>query len=51
MLIQKTSTSKIEFNIYDKSATDFTGISSVALSFMANDSVMIENPTIDFLKI
>ncbi|MDD4505068.1 MAG: flagellin [Sulfurospirillaceae bacterium] len=46
----KTSTSKIEFNIYDKSATDFTGISSVALSFMANDSVMIENPTIDFFK-
>ena len=46
----KTSTSKIEFNIYDKSATDFTGVSSVALSFMANDSVMIENPTIDFFK-
>ena len=46
----KTSESKIEFSLYDKSATDFTGISSVALSFMANDSVVIENPSIDFFK-
>lgn len=44
------SESKIEFTMYDKSATDFTGISSTALSFMANDSVTISNPTIDFFK-
>lgn len=44
------SESKIEFTMYDKSATDFTGISSTALSFMANNSVTIANPTIDFFK-
>lgn len=44
------SESKIEFTMYDKSATDFTGISSTALSFMANDSVTISNPSIDFFK-
>jgi len=46
----KASESKIELSLYDKSATDFTGIGSVALSFMANDSVAIENPSIDFFK-
>ncbi len=48
ILDQKVSESKIEFAMYDKSATDFTGISSTALSFMANDSVTISSPTIDF---
>lgn len=47
---KSTSESKMKLNMYDKSATDFTGIGSVALSFMANDSVAIENPTIDFFK-
>lgn len=46
----KASESKIELSLYDKSSTDFTGVSSVALSFMANDSVVIENPSIDFFK-
>ncbi|MBV5279317.1 MAG: flagellin [Campylobacteraceae bacterium] len=47
---KSTSESKMKLNMYDKSATDFTGIGSVSLSFMANDSVAIENPTIDFFK-
>ena len=47
---KSTSQSKIEFTMYDKSATDFTGIGNVALSFMANDSVAISNPSIDFFK-
>ncbi|MDD3342496.1 MAG: flagellin [Sulfurospirillaceae bacterium] len=44
------SKSNIEFSMCDKSATDFTGIGSTALSFMANDSVTITNPSIDFFK-
>jgi flagellar hook-associated protein 3 FlgL len=50
ILDKTTSESKIEFTMYDKSATDFTGISSTALSFMANDSVTISNPSIDFFN-
>lgn len=42
--------SKVEFTMYDKSATDFTGIGNVALSFMANDAITIESPRIDFFK-
>ena len=44
---KNTSKSKIEFTVYDKSTTDFTGIGSTALSFMANDSVTISNPSVD----
>lgn len=47
---KKASETKIEFTMYDKSATDFTGSSSVALSFMANDAVTISNPSIDLFK-
>jgi flagellar hook-associated protein 3 FlgL len=50
ILDKNTSETKIDFTMYDKSATDFTGISSTALSFMANDSVAISNPSIDFFK-
>jgi len=44
------SESKIDFTMYDKSATDFTGIGSSALTFMANNSVTISNPSIDMFK-
>nr|MBP9612687.1 flagellin [Sulfurospirillum sp.] len=47
---KKASQTKIEFTMYDKSATDFTGIGSVALSFMANDAIAISNPSIDLFK-
>lgn len=45
-----TSESKIDFTMYDKSATDFTGVGSSALTFMANNSVTISNPSIDMFK-
>ena len=44
------SETKIDFSMYDASATDFTGISSTALTFMANNSVTISNPSIDMFK-
>lgn len=44
------SESKIDFTIYDASATDFTGIGSSSLTFMANNSVTISNPSIDMFK-
>lgn len=44
------SESKIDFTMYDASATDFTGIGSTALTFMANNSVTISNPSIDMFK-
>ena len=47
---KKASQTKIEFTMYDKSATDFTGVGSVALSFMANDAIAISNPSIDLFK-
>ncbi len=50
ILDKNSSETKINFTMYDKSATDFTGISSTALSFMANDAVSISNPSIDFFK-
>jgi len=36
--------------MYDKSAIDFTGIGSSALTFMANNAVTISNPSIDMFK-
>lgn len=47
---KKASATKIDFTMYDASSTDFTGIGSSALSFMANDSVAISNPSIDMFK-
>ena len=44
------SQSKINFTMYDASATDFTGVGSSALTFMANNSVTISNPSIDMFK-
>ncbi|WP_333804432.1 flagellin N-terminal helical domain-containing protein [Sulfurospirillum sp.] len=44
------SESKIDFTMYDASATDFTGVGSSALTFMANNSVAISNPSIDMFK-
>lgn len=44
------SESKIDFTIYDASATNFTGVGSTALTFMANNSVTISNPSIDMFK-
>lgn len=44
------SQSKINFTMYDASATDFTGVGSSALTFMANNSVAISNPSIDMFK-
>jgi len=44
------SKSKIDFTMYDASATDFTGVGSSALTFMANDTVTISNPSIDMFK-
>ncbi|QIR74755.1 flagellin [Sulfurospirillum diekertiae] len=45
-----SSASKIDFTMYDASATDFTGVGSSALTFMANNSVTISNPSIDMFK-
>ncbi|WP_041957570.1 flagellin N-terminal helical domain-containing protein [Sulfurospirillum arsenophilum] len=47
---KSASESKINFTMYDKSATDFTGIGSSALTFMANNAVTISNPSIDMFK-
>jgi len=44
------SESKIDFTMYDASATNFTGVGSTALTFMANNSVTISNPSIDMFK-
>jgi flagellar hook-associated protein 3 FlgL len=44
------SASKIDFTMYDASATDFTGVGSSALTFMANNSVTISNPSVDMFK-
>ena len=44
------SQSKINFTMYDSAATDFTGIGSSALTFMANNAVAISNPSIDMFK-
>lgn len=44
------SESKIDFTMYDKSATDFTTVGSSALTFMANNAVTISNPSIDMFK-
>lgn len=44
------SESKIEFSMYDSDANDYSGTKSNALSFMANDSVTIDNPTIDMFS-
>lgn len=41
------SKSKIEFSMYDNNASDYSGTTSASLSFMANDSVAISNPSID----
>jgi len=41
------SKSKIEFSMYDNNANDYSGTTSASLSFMANDSVTISNPSID----
>ncbi|WP_263832874.1 flagellin [Sulfurospirillum oryzae] len=45
-----TSESKIDFTMYDKSITDFTGVGSSTLTFMANNAVTISNPSIDMFK-
>lgn len=47
ILDRTASESKIEFSMYDSDSGDYSGTTSTALSFMANDSVTIENPTID----
>lgn len=44
-----SSQSTIEFSMYDDNADQASG-TGTALSFMANDSVAISNPTIDFFK-
>ena len=47
---KSASQSNIDFTMYDASATDFTGVGSSALTFMANNSVVISNPSIDMFK-
>lgn len=47
---KSASESKIDFTMYDKNATDFTGVGSSALTFMANNAVTISNPSIDMFK-
>ncbi|NCD00271.1 MAG: flagellar hook-associated protein FlgL [Bacteroidia bacterium] len=44
------SESKIEFSISDSNAGDYSGATSVALSFMANDSVTIETPSVNMFE-
>lgn len=41
------SESKIEFSMYDSDTGDYSGTTSTALSFMANDSVTTASPYID----
>lgn len=41
------SESKINFSMYDNDTGTFNGTASTSLSFMADDAVTIENPTID----
>lgn len=41
------SESKIQFSMYDSDAGDYSGTTSTALSFMANDSVTTASPYID----
>lgn len=50
ILDKNNSESKIEFTMFDKSATDFSGVGNSALSFMANDAITVEGPRIDFFK-
>ncbi len=50
-LMDKTaSESKIEFSLSDSDAHTFDGTSSTALSFMANDSVTIESPSVNMFE-
>lgn len=47
ILDRTASESKIEFSMFDNDAGNYNGTANTALSFMANDSVTIDNPTID----
>lgn len=50
-ILDKTaSESKIEFSMYDNDTGDYSGATSTALSFMSNDSVTIENPSVDIFN-
>ncbi len=50
-ILDKTSVqSKIELSMYDNQADQFNGTASGVLSFMANDSVTISNPSIDMFS-
>jgi flagellar hook-associated protein 3 FlgL len=47
ILDRTASASKIEFSMYDTTAGDYSGTTGTALSFMANNSVTTDSPTID----
>jgi len=47
ILDRTSSASNIEFSMYDNDASNYSGTASAALSFNANDSVAISNPSID----
>ncbi|MCD8477997.1 MAG: flagellar hook-associated protein FlgL [Sulfurospirillum sp.] len=50
-LMDKTaSATKISFRISDSDASTFDGTSNAALSFMANDSVTIESPSVNIFE-
>lgn len=44
------SESKIEFGMSDSNTGDYSGTTSAALSFMANDSVTIETPSVNMFE-
>ncbi|AOO65331.1 flagellar hook-associated protein FlgL [Sulfurospirillum halorespirans DSM 13726] len=50
-ILDKTSSeSKIELSMYDSDTGDYSGTTSTALSFMANDAVTTESPSIDLFS-
>ncbi len=47
ILDRTASESKIEFSMFDNDAGNYNGTANTALSFMSNNSVTIDNPSID----
>ena len=47
ILDRTASTSNIEFSMFDNDASNYSGTTSAALAFNANDSVAISNPSMD----
>ncbi len=44
------SSTKIKFSMYDSASDDFSNTDGNSLSFMSNDAIAIDEPSIDFFK-